>query len=439
MDSNLNLDILPPEVVTQFLLRLSLKDLANYCQTYKAASEYCQSDAFWKDKYRYDFGLPIPKNPTKLWIDLYKEKMRRNSPISAGLFHYAIIDNRGILYMGGLNDLGQLGDGTQNDSKIPIPVKFFDQKIISVSCGNGFTIAIAKDGKTYGWGRGMFGSKNTYLLVPALISYLKNLKTIKVSCGEFSWGVILGDGSVFVSIHINIGGRYRTIVDKISLEDEIIDISVDGSRFAVVTKNGKLYFAGEEFRISENRGKNIGIEITGNRTTIKPEHIFFPFQQQTPLYGQPKIIQVSLSLSHIIALSNSGNVFVWGDNNSGSLGLPTNFDSTNKSNLYLSPQRLTSLPKISFVSSSYSLSAAITTDGRLYVWGQNKIIAIATNVKEGDKRFSNSRSGSRRIIIPVEIDIGSRVNYVALGGFLTIASTVDGMVNYMGCTNCGPP
>ncbi len=50
MEPNSNLDVFPSEIITQFLIRLSPKDLANYCQTSQASNEYCRSEAFWKDK-----------------------------------------------------------------------------------------------------------------------------------------------------------------------------------------------------------------------------------------------------------------------------------------------------------------------------------------------------------------------------------------------------
>ncbi len=443
MNSKLNLDILPPEVVTQFLLRLSLKDLINYCLTSKTANEYCKDDAFWKDKYRYDFGLPLPKNPTKLWIDLYKERIRKNSPISAGSYHYAVIDNEGILYMGGENEYGQLGDGTENDSKIPIAINFLNQKVISVSCGENFTMAITEDGKTYWWGYNKFIEESKIVFtVPTLIPKLVNYKAVKVSCGGSDWGVILDDGSAYVSIEIYVDDRYVEINDRISLEDEIIDISVNGSHLAVVTRSGKLYFAGDNFTrdryLSEPtlRIGFIGIEmseiviseivISENERIIKPKHIPFPPQQGII----PKIKQVSLTKSHIMVLAVDGKVYIWGDNYSGYLGLPYNQDSRNKSNLYLSPQLLTSLPKISYISTYGHGSAAITTDGRLYVWGHNRIIETLSNIQPDDKRFSHT-AGPRVVAVPIEIDIGSRVNYIALGHLFPIASTVDGMVNLM--------
>ena len=417
MDSKLNLDILPPEVVVQYLLRLSLEDLANYCLTSKTANAYCQNDAFWKDKYRYDFGLPLPKNPTEKWINLYTERVAfKNSPISVGSLHYAAIDDRGALYVGGNNMMGQLGNGTRVNSEIPIAIKSFNQKIISVSCGNLFTMAITEDGKTYSWGfnKSLLGG---VVLVPTLVPVPMNLKAAKVSCSGSGWGIVLDDGSVYVSISIFSGRKYIDTPNRIVLEDKIIDISVHSSSFAVVTKSGKLYLAGKNFGEYPSAKKEfIGIEIAGNMRIIKPEYIPFPPQQGII----PKIKQVSLTNTHIMALTVDSKVFIWGINQF--VG-----SSSRGPRIDLSPQLLTSLPKISYISTYGDISAAITTDGRLYVWGRYTIWNDILNYIPDDKKIG----GDVEILTVTEIDIGSRVNYIALGNTFTIAVTVDGMVNYI--------
>ena len=333
-ESNLNLDDLPPEVVVQYLLRLSLKDLANYCQTSKRASEFCQSNEFWRDKYKYDFGLnghPLPKNQTKLWIDIYKDKIRKNSPISAGLRHYAVIDDRGVLYMAGDNRWNQLGDGTNNKSKNPVQLRSFTEKVISVSCGDLFTMAITEDGKTYQWG---FISAS-YLIpmyppgipIPTLVDNLKNYKAVKVSCGRGGWGVILDNGSVYYSILIN-SFRVEGIV---SLDGGIIDISADTDKIAMVTNGGKLYFFGEYFD-----GKLMGIQKVDGNWLIQPKPLEFLFLHKFFRKGVNigKIKQVSLSIDHIIALSENGGVFTGGNNQFGQLGLETKKRKTHPGGTY---------------------------------------------------------------------------------------------------------
>ena len=427
MEPESNLDVFPSEIITQFLIRLSPKDLANYCQTSQAAKVYCQSDAFWKDKYRYDFGPSIPiLEEGKKWIDVYKRmaSMIPNSPLSVGENHYAVIDDQGILYMAGENEDYQLGDGTTNNSKIPIPLKSFIKKVIGVSCGKDFTIAITEDGKVYGWGS-METSDYEQMEVPTLIEGLESYIAVKVSCGGDGWGVVFEDGSVYYSVWREGVLKLET-KGIIPTEDKIVDISVDGYKFAVVTKSGDLYFFSEDPDSDLKWPEEFPLEL---------KHIPLP----------EKTKQVSLSRTHVVVLSKSGNVYTWGKNKNGQLGLSEDLSLK----IYMKPQRLTSLPKISYISSSKGVSVAITTGGKLYVWGENKITDIMVGVGQKDTRFRMSQYWTTIAIVPVEISIGFildqefppfdknhpydeifRVNYVAVGKHFSLFSTIDGMVNY---------
>ncbi len=435
MDSKFNLDILPPEVVTQFLLRLSLKDLINYCLTSKTANSYCESDAFWKDKYRYDFGLPLPKNPTKLWINLYKERMIKNSPISAGAFHYAVIDNQGILYMGGSNGAFQLGDGTNNSSRIPIQLKSFTKKIISVSCGDYFTIAITEDGKTYEWG--VFCVPTRRIKVPTLIADLKNYKAIKVSCGGLGWAVILDNNSVYYSIVMIYDGK--RIMGIAPLKENVVDISVSRSQVGMVTSSGKLYLFGLDFD-RELRGiiKLPNGEFVPEISDSPIDPILFPHESVNPSEISKSIIikRVSLSETHIMVLSVNGDIFSWGENDEGQLGLNIR---PNPGDIRMTPEKIIAQVKFSYIGVYDKVSYAITTHGKLYIWGGDHYIIKnqlgLTPSDTGDPAFPLAKL----IKSPLEINIGNRVNYVSFGSYFAIAVTEDGVVNYMGKPLYGPP
>ncbi len=445
MDSKLNLDVLPPEVVTQFLLRLSLKDLANYCQTSKTANAYCESDAFWKDKYRYDFGfgsrgsrglngLPIPKNPIKKWIDLYKERIIKNLPISAGAMHYAMIDNQGILYMAGRNNSYQLGDGTKDDTRIPIRTSFFTKKVISVSCGKIFTIAITEDGKAYGLGT--FYRPSRKMKVPTLIPNLENYKAVKVSCGGEGWAVILDNGSVYYSMLMTFFGK--RIMGIVPLKENIVDISVNSSKLGMVTSSGKLYVFGRDFSrklrgIVELPDGEFAPEIGGS--PIDP--ILFPSEPAG--FGEKSksiiIKQVSLSESHIMVLSTNGDIFSWGDNDEDQLGLN---EGIYPGYIHPTPQKIPAPVKFSYIGVHDKMSYAITTHGKLYIWGGDHYI-----IKDQLKLMPSNEGKFRNILgnlvkLPLEISIGHRVNYVVFGTSFAIAVTEDGMVNYMGEPYFGP-
>ncbi len=350
-----------------------------------------------------------------------------NSPISVGSQHYSIIDDQGILYMGGSNLGHQLGIGTDEDVKTPIRLPF-DKRVISVSCGDLFTIAITEDGKIYGWG-GVIGGSGEPKNVPTIIEALESYKAVKVSCGGGGWAVILDDGSIHYSV---LGKGVMKLETKgiIPSEDKIIDISADGYHFAAITKSGKLYFFGEE-RITYSVSIGAGI------FSPRPRHIHLPLKPMVPggTIESIKVKQVSLTQSHIILLSKNGDVFVWGKNKNCLLGL----NKCTSTPTYIIPQKLTTLPKISCIESHHTVSAAITTDGRLYVWGYYGIHDFIVGVRENDRRFGRLHKPERFIALhPIEIEIGCRVNYIALGSDLTIITTKDGIVNYIGNSEYSP-
>ena len=431
MDHKLNLDDLPPEIITQFLIRLSLKDLINYCLTSKTANEYCESDAFWKDKYRHDFGLQLPTLVEgKKWIDAYREWATKNSPISAGQYHYAMIDNQGILYMGGDNKFFQLGNGTNDNTGTPIRLTSFTEKIISVSCGGLFTIAITENGKIYGWGT----FHNRKVKVPTLVPDLENYKAIKVSCGERGWAAILDNGSVYYSLGLMY--EEQRIAGIMKLEEDVTDISISAGQFGMVTSAGNLYvfgmnFGGEVIGLTISPGGKIVLEARDSSIGL----IHFPMGPDE-ISKNIKIKSVSLSMTHIMALSVNGDIFSWGGNEKCQLGLKM---KSNAGGTLITPQKIIAPVKFAYIGTNSNISYAITTRGKLYIWGgDHYVINHELRLKPLGTSQVIGIAGNFIIKSPLEINIGHRVNYVAFGSDFAIAVTEDGMVNYMGEANWGP-
>ena len=447
MEPGSNLNLFPSEIITQFLIRLSPKDLANYCQTSKAANVYCQSDAFWKDKYRYDYGLPLPVLiEGKKWIDVYKIKASKvtNYPMSEGWVHYGIIDDQGNLYTGGDNRWGQLGNGTAKPTKIPFRMKLL-QKVISVACGTANTIAITEDGKTYGWGKDIYIRAGSYdynglLTKPTEIKYLvenpqnpnsraqgwvidtkirpeyiswqiTSPKATKASYGASGWGVIFDDSSAFYSIDKEMFMEH--IAGMITLESGIRDISTSSAKFAMVSRNGKLYMFGTNFD-----GEFIGIK----KGSLQVEPTEIPLQK--------KIKQVSLSSYNILVLTEKGKVYTWGRT---IIDPPT-------TRLDMIPKKISRLSKISHITTHDKVMAAVSTDGKLYMWGKISYkgrIDFRSIYETSVVRISRY-TRKPYIALPEEIDIGHKVKYVAVGRKFSIAATEDGVVNYWGNPRYGP-
>ena len=138
-------------------------------------------------------------------------KGKRIVDISAGYGHTVAIDEEGKVYTWGDNGDGQLGDGTTNDSPLPICIsnkenKLKGKKIISISAGKGHTVAIDEEGKAYTWGYNELGQlgdgTTTNSVLPICISdkenKLKGKKTVNISANENITVVIDSEGYMLI-------------------------------------------------------------------------------------------------------------------------------------------------------------------------------------------------------------------------------------------------
>ena len=78
-------------------------------------------------------------------------KGKRIVDISAGYGHTVAIDEEGKVYTGGDNYCGQLGDGTTDDSYVPICIsdkenKLKGKKTVNISANKNITVVIDSEG-----------------------------------------------------------------------------------------------------------------------------------------------------------------------------------------------------------------------------------------------------------------------------------------------------
>jgi alpha-tubulin suppressor-like RCC1 family protein len=77
--------------------------------------------------------------------------------IASGAHHTCVITATGGLLCWGDNDYGQLGNGSQSDSAVPVPVTGMSSDVIQVVGGERHTCALKDDGTVWCWGDGQYG------------------------------------------------------------------------------------------------------------------------------------------------------------------------------------------------------------------------------------------------------------------------------------------
>jgi len=78
------------------------------------------------------------------------------------------------------------------------------------------------------------------------------------------------------------------------------------------------------------------------------------------------IVHVAAGITHSLALDTSGQVWVWGSNNVGQLGL-----GTADTNTHLYAVRLNSLTNVVAIAAGNNCSLALRSDGTVWTWGTN--------------------------------------------------------------------
>eukprot|EP00457_Paulinella_chromatophora_P000307 gb/GEZN01000307.1/.p1 GENE.gb/GEZN01000307.1/~~gb/GEZN01000307.1/.p1 ORF type:complete len:1585 (+),score=211.01 gb/GEZN01000307.1/:87-4841(+) len=183
-----------------------------------------------------------------------------------GSHHTCFWTDEGDLYVTGSNSYGQLGLGSQVESKL-IPAKVTEpseiqSNVIQVSCGEEFTMVLLKNGSVYVMGRGSDGQLGIGpggldgKTVPVRVNWFSdiNTKIVSVNAGSYHSAAITEDGKVFVwgrGEQCQLGtGRARWELNPYPLKRNLfhgeavdaVDLGKDSTVF--LTASGLLYVAG---------------------------------------------------------------------------------------------------------------------------------------------------------------------------------------------------
>jgi len=240
----------------------------------------------------------------------------------------AITEN-GDLYRWGSNKYGLIGNGTEEDQLTPVKVLSNVKSVSANSSNPSFMSAITEEGDLYCWGDNGYGQVGNGTkkdqLVP--VKVLTDVKSVSYSYTPHFYNSSVGPLSVLA-----------------------------------ITEEGDLYCWGDNDSGQIGNGtKEVQLTPVKALSGVKSVSVFS--------YNDGDYDGYSWSIS-ISAITEEGDLYCWGDNDSGQIGSGTK------------EEQLTPLKVLSGVKSVPSAYSAITENGDLYCWGDNKYGQVGNGTTE---------------------------------------------------------
>ena len=278
----------------------------------------------------------------------------------------AAVTKDGSLYMWGSDSYGRLANG-QLGSKQLTPYKVeFDRKDTKVAnvyfpsdnvSKNG--VAITTDGELYLWGTNSYNEINSsnsmYVTVPTrLLTNVESFTVYRGTCAaiEKSGALWLWGNNTY-----GIAGKISTqsVVspeEAVHILDGVKEVHLNYENGMAVRKNGTLWIWGYGYGQMAGEGDN---EQWIPQQQILPEEEITGFYEDKD-YGSK------------YALTAGGELYAWGSNAYGQLGTSTNAGTSSKNN---TPAKV-SISGIKEFAVQNGTCAALTKEGKLYLWGRNQ-------------------------------------------------------------------
>lgn len=278
--------------------------------------------------------------------------------VSCGYSHSAVLvkgvaEASGRVYTMGLGDRGRLGytrghtefgnEDNKNDlneswyTPVPCIVNFpFNAKISRISCGANHSLALSESGLVFSWGIGQYGCLGTGELNDVY-------SPVKIEAGPADKKVL----------HIAAGARHSLCCNE------------DGEIFAWGSNsNGRLGTGGSHGM------KTVPTQIK----SLAPYHITL----------------VAAGESHSGCIDSFGYIYTWGNGGSGKLGHGTQSDC----NIPRRIEGISSFPFVQLTLGAFN-SIALSQSGEVYIWGakQHEVILLPTKIDAFHSSICHINSG----------------------------------------------
>ena len=262
--------------------------------------------------------------------------------IAAGKYFTIILRKDGTVWGTGINNYGQLGNGTTENSNTFVQVKSADngeylRNIVQITAEDETVHALTEDGYVYSWGRnleGQFGRNNTEnSSYPVKMQKVTDI--MQISGGSQHLAMLLADGSVWTVGsnkygQLGIGNLNSQTLPQKMVGSGVKEIATGANHTMILKTDGTVWGTGYNGNGSQGTSYCV-IPLGGSNTSYRDGYITENGGSSLYLYSirQVKAINNSTNLTgakHITAsgnvtyvIANDGGMYTMGANNYGQL------------------------------------------------------------------------------------------------------------------------
>ena len=322
----------------------------------------------FKGAHGFDEGLVFPPRVIpSLWNII---------SIACGGDHSLCLDSKGNVFGLGSNRYGQLGLGFLD--QINEPQKLPISSIKQITCGASYSICVNEEGIMFSFGDSTSGKlghgDNERHFIPKKICTLKNIDFIDTfgthTLVKTFDGKLFGFGyNKYGELGIGNDINQSRPVECEEYPEDVVDIKCGHNHTIILTSNNEVYSCGA------NYSGQLGMQIPN---IYGPSPVFKKIEELT------NIIRIESGVTHCLCIDIHYNLFVFGYNEEGQLGLET--DTT--SNCF--PIKHPSLSNIIDVSKGGNHTFVKTSNNEIYAFGSNKFSQLGIKT-EDDKQLTPIR------------------------------------------------
>jgi alpha-tubulin suppressor-like RCC1 family protein len=241
--------------------------------------------------------------------------------VACGSYHSVLLSHFGEVYTFGCGSFGRLGHGDHKHLSLPrIVASLRGKQIIKVSCGSWFTICLSDQGAVYSWGYNRFGQighgSHSVELLPRHITSFYGKKIVKLECGKHHT-LFISDQNECFALGAGMCGQLGNRKKQIQLQPvKIEDLSkLKLNNIACGNLHSlALTSSGDIYMWGYISGDYLGLPETDE------EYISAPKRMNISQIKN-KIINIFAGGWHSAAITENGELYTWGFSDSGRLGI----------------------------------------------------------------------------------------------------------------------